>query len=175
MSQPIVVTTSHVDQTVRLGATIGGLARPGDVIALLGELGAGKTQLTRGIASGLGIDSAEVSSPTFTLIQEYAPGVADGPVLVHIDAYRLAGPDELDTIGWIGHGDELRENAVVVIEWAERVDEALEDDCLQIAIRHHRLGRSIAITPQAHWSDRLKPLEQSLKQIGSDPVHSPHD
>jgi tRNA threonylcarbamoyladenosine biosynthesis protein TsaE len=133
--------TASPDQTFRLGCTLGRHARPGQVIALQGDLGAGKTTLTQGIAAGLGI-RARVTSPTFTLVNEYAG--QSGPRLVHIDAYRLG--DETDravaesaTFGLEEILDrevleEMDGGAVAVVEWAERVAPLLPDDCLFISL-----------------------------------------
>lgn len=129
------LATHSADETERLGASIGTRLRGGDVIALTGDLGAGKTCLTRGIARGMGIDPDVVSSPTFVLIHQYAapPGCGDLPgPLVHIDLYRLDSPDEFEDIG----GEEAFSNdTVCVIEWAERIDALLPDSTLRIAIR----------------------------------------
>lgn len=101
------------------GRKIGELLRAGDVVALRGELGAGKTLLTRGIARGLGISpEIRVTSPTFTIINEYSGGL----LLHHIDLYRISGPDELETLPW---QESLSGNAVAVIEWPERLDRLL--------------------------------------------------
>ncbi len=109
-------------QTERIGEAIGRVLRGGDILVLEGPLGAGKTRLVRGIAAGLGIDASEVSSPTFVLVQEYGPSPA-GVTIAHADAYRLGGPESLDTIGWdefAGHGD-----VVTIIEWGSRIAAAL--------------------------------------------------
>jgi tRNA threonylcarbamoyladenosine biosynthesis protein TsaE len=107
--------------TEALGAAIGAAARVGDLIALDGELGAGKTQLVRGLAAGLGLDPDQVSSPTFVIATEYArprPGAAPPRCpLVHADAYRLAGGEDLEALGF----DELTLGAVAAVEWASRV------------------------------------------------------
>jgi len=133
--------TASPAQTYRLGYTLGRHAWPGQVIALQGDLGAGKTTLTQGIAAGLGIRT-RVTSPTFTLVNEYAN--QSGLRLVHIDAYRLG--DETDravaesaTFGLEEILDkealeEMNGGAVAVIEWAERVAPLLPDDCLFIAL-----------------------------------------
>jgi tRNA threonylcarbamoyladenosine biosynthesis protein TsaE len=106
-------TTSGEQETVELGARLGARLQPGDVVLLFGDLGAGKTAFVRGLARGLGADPDEVSSPTFTLIQEY-PGARAR--LHHVDLYRLE-PREVDDLGL----DELiSSGAVVAIEWAER-------------------------------------------------------
>ncbi len=98
------------------------------MIALQGPLGAGKTHLVKGVAEGLGVgDRSRVSSPTFVLEQEYAGRL----LLRHLDAYRLGGPEDL----WdIGIDEMCKAGGVVVVEWAERVREALPVDVLEIAI-----------------------------------------
>jgi tRNA threonylcarbamoyladenosine biosynthesis protein TsaE len=107
-----LVTTSERD-TVALGERIGAGLVPGDVVLLRGGLGAGKTAFVRGLARGLGADPDEVSSPTFTLIQEYRGA---GTTLYHVDLYRL-DPAEVDDLGL----DELvSAGGVTAIEWAER-------------------------------------------------------
>ena len=102
------------------------------IIALEGDLGAGKTCFVRGLCEGLGGDPRQVNSPTFTIMQEYV--IADGKRLVHIDAYRLSGEDELESIGW----DELLQNkdAIIAIEWASKIKSALPHDHISIEIEH---------------------------------------
>ncbi len=112
--------------TRALGARIGSAARAGDVIALVGPLGAGKTELARGIALGLGV-AGPVSSPTFVLIAEHEGRLP----LFHVDAYRLAGPE--DALG-AGVLDERRADGVTVIEWAERLGAALPAGRLEVRI-----------------------------------------
>lgn len=114
------------------------MLRAGDVVALSGDLGAGKTTLVRELARALGTPSDLVHSPTFVMVNEYPIRVGDGAAvrLVHIDAYRLHGSDELDTLGWdtfmdVGRTDAggrplgARGDAIVVIEWSERIAESL--------------------------------------------------
>ena len=101
--------------------------RPGDVVALYGNLGAGKTALTRGMARGLSIRES-VSSPTFTVVNEYPDG--DVP-LFHFDLYRLKNADELYDIGW---EDYLDRNGICVTEWSENVEEALPEDCIRVKL-----------------------------------------
>ncbi len=138
ISQPLnyTQTTHSPDATRALGQRLGQLLAAGQVIALQGDLGAGKTVLTQGIAAGLRI-TKRVTSPTFTLVNEYdAP---DHRQLIHIDSYRLgdselAATQEAATFGL----EELlaAENAIVVIEWAERVAALLPDDYLRIDIAY---------------------------------------
>jgi tRNA threonylcarbamoyladenosine biosynthesis protein TsaE len=101
------------DQTAALGQALGSTLRPGDVVLLYGDLGAGKTAFVRGLARGLGANPDEVSSPTFTLVQEY-PGPA--ATLYHVDLYRLEGPEVDD----LGLEDLVAGDGIVAIEWAER-------------------------------------------------------
>ena len=106
--------TSSDEETAAVGRALGETLSPGAVIHLFGDLGAGKTVFVRGLASGLGIDPDEVSSPTFTLIQEYR---AQGrQPLFHVDLYRLAGA-EVDDLGL----DALATEGIVAIEWANRL------------------------------------------------------
>lgn len=163
MSNWRIKTMSPTD-TQRLGRVIGSRAQRGDVIALFGDLGAGKTQLVKGLAAGLGLNHQRVSSPTFVLVHEYEPEVETDPVLVHIDAYRLSGPDELQTIGAGDGFDEMRENSVVVIEWAERVASALGEDRLEIHLSHagddQRIVECIAY---GDWIERMcRPITDDI-------------
>jgi len=102
------------------------------IIQLEGEMGAGKTCFVRGLCEGLGGDPRQVSSPTFAIMQEYA--ITSAGRLVHIDAYRLSGEDELATIGW----DELLEdnNAIIAIEWPSRIRNALPENALTVQLEH---------------------------------------
>lgn len=120
--QKIQRSTHCVEDTFALGQEIGKSLTGGLTIGLAGPLGAGKTQLVKGIASGNGFtDDREVTSPTFTLINEY-PGQL---VLYHLDAYRLNSSAELQALGF----DELmRHDSVVIVEWADRVISAMPDD-----------------------------------------------
>lgn len=115
MTPEITITSGSVDETIAIGQRIGKLLRAGDVVALVGELGAGKTYLTKGIALGLGVsDEREVNSPTFVLVNEYAGRM---PVY-HIDTYRLAGAEQLLALGF---EEMCQARGVVIIEWADRV------------------------------------------------------
>ena len=110
------------EDTISFAARIATAMRPGDVITISGELGAGKTRFVRGLVRGLGLDERAVNSPTFVLMQEYEAPTADVFPLVHVDAYRITGPDDLATIGW---ADVIAEaGAVVAVEWPERIGEA---------------------------------------------------
>jgi tRNA threonylcarbamoyladenosine biosynthesis protein TsaE len=127
MQQTLI--THDETETEALGAALGRLLRPGDVLALVGDLGAGKTCLARGVARGLGIDEP-VTSPTFILVAEYAS--AAGFPFYHADCYRLEqGAAEAQAIGL----DELLlDDGVAVVEWAERIEPLLPPDHLRITL-----------------------------------------
>jgi tRNA threonylcarbamoyladenosine biosynthesis protein TsaE len=118
------ITTTSAEETRTLGASLGALAVAGDLICLWGELGAGKTQLAKGFGLGLGIE-ATINSPSFILMAEY-PGRLR---LFHIDLYRLDDADQAIAGGLL---DERQADGVAVIEWPERVAEALPADRLDI-------------------------------------------
>lgn len=164
MSESVVLQARSVEQTVAVGAAVGRLCRAGDVVALSGELGAGKTQFVRGMAQGLGLDPRQVSSPTFVIAQEYEPqDEQGGAVLVHIDAYRLTGGEELASLGWAGEGGDLPEDAVLAVEWAERVEAVLGEDRLDVRLEHADAGRNITLTPHGRWAARMIQLRPALE------------
>lgn len=120
------IDTDSPEATHAVGARLAALLRPGDLLLLRGELGAGKTQLAQGVARGLGIAQA-VRSPTFTLIHEYHEGRLP---LYHMDLYRLSGEGDIASLGL---DDYLSGSGVVIIEWPERAD-ALPADALTLHI-----------------------------------------
>ena len=113
------ITTHSAAETQALGTKLAKRLQPGDVIAYFGDLGAGKTALTRGIAQGLGITDI-VTSPTYTIVNEYLTGRLP---LFHFDMYRLGSSDELFDIGW---EDYLARGGVCAVEWSENVEDALQ-------------------------------------------------
>ena len=114
------ITTHSADETQALGQKLASRLAPGDVIAYFGDLGAGKTAFTRGLAQGLGITDP-VTSPTYTIVNEYLYGRIP---LFHFDMYRLSSSDELFDIGW---EDYLSRGGVCAVEWSENVEDALQD------------------------------------------------
>ena len=112
--------TKSPEETEKIGENLAIRLRPGDVIAYQGDLGAGKTAFTRGLARGLGIREA-VTSPTYTIVNEYLSGRMP---LFHFDMYRLRSADDLFDIGW---DDYLERGGVCAVEWSENVEEAMED------------------------------------------------
>ena len=154
MQNDVEITTDSTDATVELGKCLGGLLGPGDVVCLSGPLGSGKTYLTKGIALGLGVsDSRAVRSPTFILVNEYQGRLK----LYHVDAYRLEGPAELESLG----SDEfLLSDGVTVVEWAERVAKALPREHLWVTCRHTgRDRRTFRFEPHG---ERFKTLAARL-------------
>ena len=112
--------TKSPEETELLGQKLGAVLRGGEVIAYRGDLGAGKTAFTRGLARGLGI-SMRVTSPTYTIVNEYTGGRLP---LFHFDMYRLGSSDELFDIGW---EDYLLRGGVCAVEWSENVADAMQD------------------------------------------------
>lgn len=118
--------THSPEETERIGASLGRIVSAGTLIAYCGDLGAGKTAFTRGLARGLGTREI-VTSPTYTIVNEYLGGRIP---LFHFDMYRLSSSDDLWDIGW---EDYLERGGVCAVEWSENVADAMEDAiCIQI-------------------------------------------
>lgn len=124
--------TSSERETMALGERLARVLRPCDVLALEGDLGAGKTRFVRGLARGLGHDERLVSSPTYVLAHEYATN-RGAPALVHVDAYRVRSMDELDGLGL---DRALRAGAVLAVEWASLLGDALDAARLTVHLEH---------------------------------------
>lgn len=120
--------TNSAQQTEQLGEKLGRILTPGTVLAYTGDLGAGKTAFTRGVAKGLEIPE-RITSPTFTIVNEYEGGRLP---LFHFDMYRLGSSDELFDIGW---EDYLVRGGVCAVEWSENVDDVLDSDTIRVDIR----------------------------------------
>lgn len=142
--QELLMETKDAQQTDQLGMAIGSCLTPGMTLALDGELGAGKTRLTQGIAMGLDIPAGQVNSPTFTLCVPHTGRLA----LLHVDAYRIAQMeevDELDLDEWVETG------GVLIVEWAQRISPALPPVDLEIEIEtvsaNQRAFRLNGLTP----------------------------
>ena len=112
--------TNSPEQTEAVGIALGKILKPGTILAYRGDLGAGKTAFTRGLARGLGCTET-VTSPTYTIVNEYLGGRIP---LFHFDMYRLRSSDDLFDIGW---EDYLERGGVCAVEWSENVDDAMED------------------------------------------------
>lgn len=138
-------------ETQALGAALAALLRPGDVVALHGDLGAGKTTLARGLVQTLMNRPEEVPSPTYTLVQVY-----EGPdfPLWHFDLYRLDQPEDVEELGW----DETAEGAAL-IEWPERAGRLLPKNRLDVYLEISGEGRWARLEPRGEgWQERLDEL-----------------
>ena len=122
--------TNSPMETEKVGEALGKVLKPGSILAYEGDLGAGKTAFTRGLARGLGAYE-QVTSPTYTIVNEYLSGRMP---LYHFDMYRLASSDDLWDIGW---EDYLERGGVCAVEWSENVADALED---AIRVRIEKIG-----------------------------------
>ncbi len=138
------------ESTESLGRALAAELRPGDVIALFGNLGAGKTTLTRGILQGLGFEG-DVGSPTFPIVQTYEDLLTP---LWHVDLYRIEDPGETTELGL----DEARTDAALVIEWPERLGPYLWQDALQLHLAVAPGGeRSLTARVPPAWESRWPP------------------
>ena len=127
------------EDTEDIGARLAEQLEPGAVVAFTGDLGAGKTAFTRGLARGLGIPD-RITSPSFTIVNEYEGGRLP---LFHFDMYRLGSADELFDIGW---EDYLRRGGVCAVEWSENIADALEEDAVRVDIRRGASDQERVIT-----------------------------
>lgn len=130
-----IISTSP-EQTKRLGTRLGKLLRPGDVICLSGDMGAGKTVFSSGIGEGWGAD-IPLTSPTYNLVHEHHRK-ADKQRLYHLDCYRLSGVEEVDTIGL---DDILDGDGIVIFEWAERIEDSLPEHYLWVDVKVMDMSR----------------------------------
>jgi tRNA threonylcarbamoyladenosine biosynthesis protein TsaE len=122
------ITTRSEAETAAVGLRLSTELLAGSVVLLVGDLGAGKTAFVRGLAEGLGVSPAEVSSPTFTLMQEYRGGRLP---LLHVDLYRLSDAREIDELGL----EELGQEGVLAIEWAEKLPRSMAGS-IEVRITH---------------------------------------
>lgn len=125
-----VIKTSSEDETIELGFKIGKNCKGGEIIALVGDLGSGKTNFVKGLGKGLGIINRVITSPTFVICQSYTSGRLP---LFHLDLYRLSDFQEVEDIGWY---DFVSSKGVIVIEWAEKIKDYITlDNLLWISIQ----------------------------------------
>lgn len=141
--------------TADLARRLASLLAPGDLVALRGDLGAGKTALSRALIRAVTEEDAEVPSPTFTLVQTYETDI--GPVW-HFDLYRLSGPDEVTELGW----DEARAEAVLLVEWPDRLGPLLPADHLEITMTFTGpTTRQAKLIGHGAWGARLGTIDLS--------------
>jgi len=141
----VTITTHSESETAAVGRDLARTLAAGSAVLLHGDLGAGKTAFVRGLAEGLGVPQEDVSSPTFTLMQEYRGGRVP---LVHADLYRLDDPREIDDLGL----EEIGETCVLAIEWAEKMPRP-PLDAIRVTILHAG-DTARAITVETHGEKR---------------------
>jgi tRNA threonylcarbamoyladenosine biosynthesis protein TsaE len=154
----LVVRTHSQEETIAFGTLLGEVLEPGDVLVLTGDLGAGKTQLTKGIARAMGV-ADDVTSPTFNILMVYPGERMD---LDHFDLYRLESADELEDTGLF---DLLGADGVCVIEWGEQFADEIGDDRLDVYLR--RLDDEAAIGEEPPREIRLVPRSPRASHIVS--------
>jgi tRNA threonylcarbamoyladenosine biosynthesis protein TsaE len=149
-NDPIQLRMQSVRETIQFGKQVGQQLTGGAVLALTGDLGTGKTVLTRGIAFGLGMSMDQVSSPTFTLIQEYTGSIP----LIHVDLYRLERPSDISTLGL---EEYFTPDKIVIIEWAERFPQILPSDHMVICLEYGEAedGRLVSLSGTGPTSIRM--------------------
>lgn len=154
---------SHSPEDTRaVGAQLAAWLQPGDIILLQGDLGAGKTELVRGLAAGLGLPPEQVSSPTFALIHEYAGQM----LLVHVDLYRLPAVDEEFSLEL---EDYWQRPVVTVIEWAERLQEARPEEYLEITLQWlDAQSRVLTIVGRGRRGEQLAQACRALQRSAND-------
>jgi tRNA threonylcarbamoyladenosine biosynthesis protein TsaE len=153
----MVLQTRSTSETIRTGKRLGRLLEPGDVVALVGDLGTGKTQFIKGLAEGAGVGKATyVSSPSFTLINEYSGRIP----FYHIDLFRLESEKEVEDLGL---EEYVPGNGITAIEWADKVSSLLPEELLLVKIHYTgEHSRTIDITPKG------KRYEQLMNRLGSE-------
>lgn len=135
---PEIIESQSEQDTIDAGRRLGNSLAAGDIVLLYGELGAGKTAFVRGLAAGLGIDPDDVTSPTFTIVQEYRGRLT----LQHVDLYRLSPVEVAD----LGLDDLAAGDTVMAIEWSERLPFPPASSPIEVRLEHTDFGRHIAVT-----------------------------
>jgi tRNA threonylcarbamoyladenosine biosynthesis protein TsaE len=163
LAAALVARTAGADDTRRLGAALAGVLRPGDVVLLTGDLGAGKTVLAQGIAAGLGVTDA-VTSPTFTLVRPLPCGPGPIRTMHHADLYRLEHHHEVVDLAL---GELVEGDAVAVVEWGEAAAAVLGPDVLAVRLEapgrdEPETDRVLTLRPGGTWSARQGELQGAL-------------
>ena len=150
----ILVVHSHSEaETEMLGQLLAARVRPGLVIGMVGELGSGKTRLSRAIAEALGADPGVIASPTFVLVNEYEANLP----IYHFDAYRLRSVEEFESLGT---DEYFSSEGLCLVEWADRVEKTLPDSAWWVFIELEHEGRVVRLKLDA---DSMSSLAKSLK------------
>ena len=151
----VSVVSRSPEHTRSIGSRLAPLLRPGDVVSLGGDLGAGKTCLTQGIAAGLGVEDL-VTSPTFVILREYEGRLP----LVHLDVYRFERLGELTDLG---AEEVFRPDAVAVVEWGHRVEALLPKGHLRVELGYHAEGRAISFDGRGDWVERIPAVSRAAR------------
>jgi tRNA threonylcarbamoyladenosine biosynthesis protein TsaE len=158
MGKKVIIQTHRASETIRIGKSIGSRLLPGDVVALMGELGAGKTQLIKGLAAGAGIaNPTYVSSPSFKLINEFSGKTT----FYHIDLFRLNGENEAEELGL---DDYFQGRGITAIEWADKIPSLLPEEILWIEI--HYTGKNSRSLEISGKGKRYECLVKELSEFG---------
>jgi tRNA threonylcarbamoyladenosine biosynthesis protein TsaE len=157
---PVRLQTHSAHDTQELGAALARDLRPGDVVLLAGDLGAGKTTLAQGMAAGLGVDD-HVTSPTFTLVRSYPCANPSVATFLHADLYRL---DHLGEVVDLALGELVEDDAVAVVEWGDVAEPVLGRDALSVCLEAGPGDdqRCVTITAAGPWSARWDELTRTL-------------
>lgn len=160
VKNPFEFLSSSVEETQNVASRLGRLLRGGDVLALHGELGSGKTTFIQGLAKGLGLSADVVKSPTFVLMREYPSRVAS---IVHLDGYRLEGATQ---VAWLDIELMFAPHKITLIEWAERFEGLLPEERVEVWIEHVSTNRRrIRLASSGQRSSNL--LEQLRSDLGA--------
>ena len=154
------IKTKSPEETLRLGRVLGEMLTGGAVVALIGDLGAGKTLLSKGIAKGLGVgDEREVTSPSFVLVNEYQGRVP----IYHIDLYRLSDDAEVVDLGW---EEIIYGSGVTLVEWAEKVLTLLPEERIDVQLQWIREGerRLVLVGRGKEYQDLIEQLAQKWEE-----------
>ncbi|UYY58777.1 tRNA (adenosine(37)-N6)-threonylcarbamoyltransferase complex ATPase subunit type 1 TsaE [Sphingomonas sp. S2-65] len=144
-----MIELRSLEESLALGARLASLVRAGDVIALSGPLGAGKTSIARGLLAALGLE-AEAPSPSFAIVQPYEPPEVRLPVL-HVDLYRIEHPNEAEELGL----EDARYDSLLIVEWPERLGSEYWADALWLSVEPQPDGaRRLTVRVPAAWEDR---------------------
>lgn len=150
------IISASADRTVAIGKKLAGLLKPGDIVCLHGDLGTGKTVLSRGISAGLGVRECDVISPTFVLMRCHRGRLP----MYHFDLYRVAGPDDLLSLGC---EEFFFSDGVCVIEWAERLGYLEPAERLTVELSHIARGRALCFSAKgARYRQLLKDFARKV-------------
>ena len=143
----MVFEINSVEQTTQLGINLGRLLNAGDIVCLTGDLGTGKTHITKGIAKGLNIDD-NITSPTFTIVNEYEGKMP----LYHFDVFRIGCSDEMYDIGY---EEYINGEGVCIIEWANLIEDILPDEYLYIELKYKDMSREMILNPVGEKYEKI--------------------